>query len=399
MTAACLACGGGLCDEVFAVPDLPLVDSFELTSEQARKVPTHSISIAQCAKCLTLQVVSPPDTGDIYLNYIYESSSSPDLNAHFEKYAKFIRELPIAQKARVLEIGANDGLLLRHLNDLGYSNLTAVDPSPQTARLRVDLPQIRVVNEFFTWDSMRGEPRGQYDLIIANNCFSHIPSLTDTLQLCESLLSPTGILVVEVQSTLDLIQSLVFDFIYHEHYFYHTLASFSRVASMAGLQVFDVTHVPTKGGSYRFVVGRVGARQVRDSILYWEYRERIVNIHSHTTWGVMRDHLQHVKERLNHTLMDFRGEISAYGASATGTVLMRYMGLEQYISVIADDNEKRQGLFSPGSAIPVCSPEQLPESSLCVILAWRHGQKIAEKLRSRGISYLTPLPVLKINGQ
>ena len=399
MKALCLACGGDLGGEVFSTPDLPLVDSFELTPEKASRVPSYPVSIAQCATCFTLQIVSPPDTSEIYRNYIYESSSSPDLDAHFKEYAQFIHRLSIPQNAKILEIGANDGLLLKHLRALGYLDLTAVDPSPQTAQLPSTIPNVRVINNFFSRNAMSGEPRGEYSIIIANNCFSHIPSLAEVLQLCATLLSRKGILIVEVQSTLDRLQSLIFDYIYHEHYFYHSVTSFRRLTRMIGLEVLDVSHVPTKGGSYRLIVGRPDEHATRESVRYWEYRERISNVHARDSWQAMRDHLRQVRSALHSVLSDFPGEISAYGASATGTVLMRYMGIESHIKFIVDDNEKRQGRFSPGAALPVVSSKELTRSNLCVILAWRHRQKIVATLQKAGVPFICPLPILEINGR
>ena len=175
----CQACGGSLGQSLFEIPNLPLVDSFCSSREAAKQVPRYSLSVCQCDDCTTIQIASPPDTSAIYRSYIYESSSSPDLDNHFAAYSRFLDDLTDRKDDAVLEIGANDGLLLRHLVDVGFKNLVAIDPSPQTAL--IEFGEIKVINDFFSDKSVENFKKGSFSIIIANNCFSHISGLIDVL--------------------------------------------------------------------------------------------------------------------------------------------------------------------------------------------------------------------------
>lgn len=396
MKSQCLACGGVLGVDLFSIPDLPLVDSFCTTEDAARSVPVFSITVAQCSTCLTIQLVNPPDTSAIYKQYIYESRSSPDLKEHFAGYASFIKNLGVSKHDKILEIGANDGLLLSELVRCEFCNLTAIDPSPQTAA--ITLEEVSVINDFFSQRAMMGVPRGEFDLIIANNCFSHIPNLCDTLTLCRDLLSERGALIVEVQSTLDLLQDSAFDYIYHEHFFYHTVTSFETLAKLAGLELYDVLHVPTKGGSYRLLFGHPGRHEVAESVRYWLYRESVAGVHSVSPWVAMRRYLDTLSLSINHHLHRDNVVAAAYGASATGTVFLRYMNLEGAVQFIVDDNPKRQNLYSPRAAIPVRDPATLNDSNVCLVLAWRHLGRIAPKLQALNVPFVTPLPIFRAYG-
>lgn len=396
MTSSCLACGGSLGDAMFSIPDLPLVDSFCKSADEARLVPRYSIDLCQCSCCDTIQVASPPDTSPIYKNYIYESGSSPDLLDHFTEYAQFVKNAVGGVGGHVLEIGANDGLLLNQLIEVGFRNLVAIDPSPQTSR--IDLPGVRVINEFFSPQSVsRLEPQS-FSVIIANNCFSHIPDLVAVLELCRGLLEDTGTLFVEVQSTLDLIENVVFDYIYHEHLFYHTAASFEKVAEKAGLELYGIEHVRTKGGSYRLLLGHPMQHARQSELVYWKYREGIAQVNNATTWRTLELYLRSVKAQIHQVLSEMPRPVIGYGASATSTVFLRYMNLESMVSSIVDDNPKRQYLFAPGSAIPTLPPDALERAGVCLILAWRHSALIGPALESRGLAYVIPLPALSVHG-
>ena len=226
MTANCLACGGTLGDVLFTIEDLPLVDSFCASLAQAQSVPRFSVEIRACNDCNTVQIASPPDTSSIYRNYIYDSSSSPDLQVHFRDYVNFILNITGGTNINLLEIGANDGLLLTQLKARGFNSMVAVDPSPQTANIAVE--GVNIINDFFHKSSVSSLEAGSFDIIIANNCFSHIPNLTEVLRLCKYLLSQSGTILIEVQSTLDLVNDCIFDYIYHEHYFLPSI-SFDQI--------------------------------------------------------------------------------------------------------------------------------------------------------------------------
>jgi SAM-dependent methyltransferase len=395
MSHICLACGGSLAPPLFSVRDLPLVDSFCTDVEAARSVPRYSIDLCQCHNCQTIQIASPPDTTAIYKDYIYESSSSPDLLEHFAEYAQFVKSTATNIEDPVLEIGANDGLLLTKLSEAGFKDLTGIDPSPQTRSIKI--PDTKIINDFFNHSSTSDLSPAKFGTIIANNCFSHIPNLDSVLSLCKDLLRPKGMLIVEVQSTLDLVEGLIFDYIYHEHYFYHTVTSFEILTRLSGLELFSVKHVETKGGSYRLLIGHTGANKKDGSVEYWKYRERVAGVHTTGSWQSMREYLDALRKALHEVLAKCGTPIVAYGASATGTVFMRYMDVEDRIDFIVDDNPKRQGLFAPGTGIPVRSVATCNQAGLCVILAWRHARHIIPKVESFGVPYLTPLPMLAIS--
>jgi SAM-dependent methyltransferase len=395
VTINCLACDGFLGEVLFSIPDLPLVDSFCVSRQDALAVPRYSVDLCQCTICSTIQIASPPDTSDIYKNYIYESSSSPDLSDHFSSYAQCISSLATSLDTRILEVGANDGLLLQKLSDVGYTNMLGVDPSPQTAGIAIK--GVEIINDFFSDTSVSDLEPKSIGLIIANNCFSHIPNLSDVLTLCASLLEPAGTVIVEVQSCLALLEGVVFDYIYHEHYFYHSAQSFEKLASMSGLEIYRIDLVPTKGGSYRIFLGHSGCHPIQSSVSFWKFREDLAGIHRHEAWALMTDYLSGIKSSLKSFIHCSGRSLIGYGASATGTVLMRYMDIEESVAAIVDDNVKRQGLFSPGTAIPIKPPSSLKSSDTCLMLAWRHAPFILPKINSMGLDYVVPLPQLTVS--
>ena len=61
----------------------------------------------------------------------------------------------------------------------------------------------------------------------------------------------------------------------------------------------------------------------------------------------------------------------------------------------------KQGLYSPGTHIPVVHPDKIKEDTpdYIFILAWNYADSIIEKesaLREKGVKFIIPVPEVKI---
>ena len=389
----CTACQSGTLGEtLFTIPELPLVDSFSRTLESALATPRVTVDIKSCTVCGTIQVENPVSPEEIYGDYIYESSSSPDLQRHFSEYKEDLLKrglINTKSQRSVLEIGINDGLLAKEILRDTKSSVVGIDPSPQTLALKGELPKLEIINDYFSSKTLAANELGdrRFDLVIANNVLSHIPEMHRVLSTISSVLNESGVLVFEVQSVAHLLERRVFDYIYHEHIFYHSLASLSYLASQANLEIYDVSFFETKGGSYRIYAAKPGAMKSTAELRYYKYYESLIRPNHSSSWTLMTKYLESIKQDIVQQVQVFRernpkGRILGYGACATGTVLQRYFGLENFVDAIIDDNSKRQGLFSPGFGKEVIGASSIGISDLVLVLAWRHYEYFKSKICS-----------------
>jgi SAM-dependent methyltransferase len=388
----CSACKiGTLENNLFTIDNLPLVDSFCKSSTLAKNVNTSSVTIRSCSNCKTLQIDNPVKPEILYENYIYESSTSPDLESHFEEYANDIKARVASNSSRLMEIGINDGLLAFKLINKGFKNITGVDPSPQAGKINNEY--INVYNSFFgSKDTNLALKGNKYEIIIANNVLSHIPDMQNILENVKEYLSENGTFIFEVQSVRHLLENHVFDYIYHEHIFYHSLISLQKLLEFSGLEIIDLSIHEVKGGSYRIFASHKGKNKVKAIVKKELSKEILLELNSHKTWNNMKVYLDTIKTELRNKIEGHHLCVG-YGASATSTVLQRYFELEKNITYIIDDNVKRQGLFSPGYGIPIVSDEILSQKPLVLVLAWRHVRYFQHKLV--GLPKMVPLPTFK----
>src|SRR5258705_10440633 len=98
---------------------------------------------------------------------------------------------------------------------------------------------------------------------------------------------------------------------------------------------------------------------------------------------------------------DRRKRVAGYGASNTVTTLMWQFDLTEKLEFLADDNPRKQGLYSPGAHIPVVASEELyaRRPDHVIILAWNYAEPIVtrhKRFLAEGGEFVIPLPDLKI---
>jgi len=95
-------------------------------------------------------------------------------------------------------------------------------------------------------------------------------------------------------------------------------------------------------------------------------------------------------------------QIVAYGAAAKGNTLLNYCGVgTDFIDYIVDRSPHKQGLYLPGSRIPIHAPERIRETKpdFVVILAWNLKEEVMKSLsdvRSWGGRFVVPIPSVAV---
>ena len=118
--------------------------------------------------------------------------------------------------------------------------------------------------------------------------------------------------------------------------------------------------------------------------------EKSAKIFSENTYDTIKSEISTSKKIISDWIENKKIDkknlkIFGYGASATGTVLCKLLGLDKFLSAIIDDNFLRQNLLSPNSFLPIISLESIvnEENLIIIILAWRFEEQIKKKIREK----------------
>ena len=375
----------------------------ELNEEQQR----FPLDVYFCENCGHVQLLDIVDPKLLFENYVYVSGTSPVFVQHFENYAKTIlSKYPQPSNSLIVDIGSNDGTLLRSFKNLGQRVL-GIDPAKKIAE-KATKEGIKTLSDFFNSDLalLIRKKYGAATIITANNVFAHVDDLKEFVKGVKNLLSPTGIFVFEVSYLVDVIEKTLFDMTYHEHLSYHAVKPLIPFFENNGLQLIETIRIDVHGGSLRGIVQlKGGPHQIADSVRKCIEQEEKMSLDKATTYKEFERNITKQKERLRSLLYEIKSsgkKIAAFGAPAKATTLMYHFEIgPKYIDFIIDDNPLKQGLFSPGMHIPVVPSNWIYEKKpdYLIILAWNFAESIMTKhsdFHESGGQFIIPLPELVV---
>jgi len=402
----CRLCQSPNLELVLPIKASSLADAFIPASRLNEPQERYPLDVFLCKDCSHAQIVDVVDPRILFSNYLYFTSVSLGLVAHFQKYADdIVKRLALAKNSLVIDIGSNEGALLKDFKTHGLRVL-GVDAA-QNIAAKANAEGIETLADFFTLDLARRikKQHGPAAIVTANNVFAHSDILPEMADGIRELLAPDGVFVFEVVYLVDVIRNLTFDTIYHEHLCIHSVKPFEIFFRQHGMELFDVQRIPTKGGSIRgFVQLAGGPNPISPSVAQLIKLEKEVGCDRPVAFQQLNATLEQIKTELVSFLKKMKQEgkrIAGYGASATVTTLMHHFELGDLIDFIIDDDKTRQGLFSPGFHIPVVSAAALAERKpdYVVVLAWQYAKPIIQKNQAyiqQGGHFVIPMPKLEI---
>jgi SAM-dependent methyltransferase len=402
----CILCGTNTVEEFLDLGSTALANKFLSADALATPEPKFPLAVGFCHTCTHVQLTNGVPPQMMFEHYLYVSSASDTLVAHFDELsATLVERLGLNADDRVMDIGCNDGALLRAFRRNGLKAL-GVDPAANLATFTAGDDIDRHVGFFNARSADEIVARwGRQSLITATNTFPHIPLLDDFVAGILKVLAPGGAFVIEAHYLIDILDQLAFDTIYHEHISYWSLGPMVRLFERHGMQVVDAQRLPIHHGQIRVTVQRAGEGSVRPSVAAILEMERVRGLRDFATFEQFARDVQRVKEDLHDRLDDIRrdgGRVAAYGAPAKGNTLISFLdvGLE-HIGYIADRSPLKQGLFTPGSHIPVVAPDRLlaDQPDYVLLLAWNFLDEILPQqaeYRRRGGKFIVPLPKVAV---
>ena len=386
----CRLCNSKKIKMVLEMPSSQPVDNFLNFKNKDLSLPKFKMNLYQCEKCGHAQLLDVVNPNILYGNYVYKSSSSPDLMTHFKLYSKFLADYGYLKKnIKILDIGSNDGLFLDFCKKQNAKTY-GIDPAIEVSKL-AKKNKHKIIVDYLNNNSVKKIKKTfskSFKLITANNVFSHSDNLQDTLRCIRSLLHKDGVYVFEVSYLLDTLNNRVIDYIYHEHLSYHSIRPLRMFLKKQSMYIYDVIKVPTKGGSIRVVCGKNIKKENKDLIQSMEAAEFSFGIYQKKFYKKIKNELNLTKKLLDDWIsknkkMYPKIKFFAYGACATGTVLSSMMGLDKHLSGYLDDNPDKNNYLSPNSFLPVLKMRSIKQikNKVIIILAWRFEKNILKKIR------------------
>lgn len=403
----CRSCGGALTTPFVDLGYMPISNAFRRQSDLVAPEVTYPLRAFVCDECMLVQLEDVASReAHFHDEYAYFSSTSSTWVEHARSFAETVTgRLKLNAQSRVVEIASNDGYLLRNFVQWGIPSL-GIDPAAncaqEAARFGVNT---RVAFFGKTLAEGLAAEGWEADLVVANNVLAHVPDLNDFVSGLARLLKPTGIISLEFPHLLQLMRFNQYDTIYHEHYSYLSASALRPLLNRHGLEILDVERLTTHGGSLRLYVSHrdhaVSSEAVR-LLLDEEYAAGLASLATYEAFGQGVMATKRALLQLLVQLKDAGKTIVGYGAPAKGNTLLNYCGIgRDFLDYTVDLSPSKQGLFLPGSGIPVLKPEVIRQSmpDYVLILPWNIESEIRDQwaeIADWGGRFILPSPVPRI---
>lgn len=361
-----------------------------------------------CHKCYLVQLEEFESPEHIFGDYAYFSSFSKTWLKHVENYTKNILEkFFINSDSLVVEVASNDGYLLQYFQAKNVPVL-GIEPAANVAKVAQE-QGIDTIVKFFGCATAQEltETGHQADLLIANNVLAHVPDINDFVGGMKIILKPTGLITIEFPHLLNLIIKNQFDTIYHEHFSYFSLLTVETIFNHHELKIFDVEEIATHGGSLRIYACHQEdvTKEISPRLESLRKLEQEADLDNLATYSLFGEQVRETKRKLLKFLIEVKEKgksVVAYGAPAKGNTLLNYCGIRRdFIDFTVDISPHKQGLYLPGTHIPIKHPDTIKQTQpdYVLILPWNIRDEIIQQMayiKNWGGKFVVPIPEVEV---
>lgn len=403
----CLICKSEV-ETFISFGKMPIANGF-LTPKQYNDEHFFELKVGHCARCSMIQLTElVEDSKMFHENYAYFSSFSTRMKNHFRDFANHIQNdfgFDLKKDGFVVELGSNDGIMLKNFAEQGIRHV-GIEPSKNVGDEARKIG-VNTLTKFFNEITAKEllVEYGKADAILAANVMCHIANIHSVFAGAHTLLKPNGIFSFEDPYLCDILEKTSYDQIYDEHVFYFSAHSVSYLANMHGLELIDVEHQTTHGGSMRYILALQGARNISNRVVEIKAKEKNAGILASSAFDKFTKNVTVSRDQLNSLLKELKNagkRVAGYGATSKSTTVLNFCGIgPELIQMISDTTPTKIGKMTPGMHIPVVTYDEMRafKPDYIVLFAWNHSEEIMAKEKrfiEEGGKFIQFVPTVKI---
>jgi SAM-dependent methyltransferase len=410
---SCRVCGSTSLTPVISLGEQYLQGSFVKPGKELppqRKIP---MSLVRCdpmrdeKACGLLQMEHSVPPEILYSSYWYRSGTNNTMRNHLKSIVEEAINIIDNPKAVVLDIGCNDGTLLRYYPI--YFTKFGIDPSDVADENNIN--EICFIKDIF--------PSKELTTIMGSNKFDIITSIamfydiedpiSFTVEI-KKILSPDGIWIFEMSYMPSMLKMTAYDTICHEHLEYYSLAVIEKILRQTDMKIFNVVLTDINGGSLRCYATHINNIKYRN----FKFEQNIRQMHREE-FDLELDTdkpYKNFQERINLHRLELKGllrsikkdgkSIHIYGASTKGNTIIQWCEVDnRIIDYAAERNPDKFGASTLGTDIPIISEAEsrAMNPDYYLVLPWHFKKEFVQREKAsldKGIGLIFPLPNIEI---
>ena len=399
----CLSCRKDNLSRILSLGNMYLSDFVD--EKDARKMPKYPLDLILCNHCHLLQIKDVTSQKELYTErYGYYSGINQTMRKELAGIVKAaIKIVPVKKGDIVLDIGCNDGTLLK--NYTGDVIKVGFDPVKKFGKNFNGKNEI-FINDYFNSKKMtKNFSRKKAKIITAISMFYDLKDPNKFLEDIKACLDSNGIFIIQQNYLGKMLEQNAFDNIVHEHIEYYSLLSLKNLLERHGMEITDVIVNDTNGGSFRTFVSLRGKRKPTSRVLKLLEKERKQALDTKAPYLEFSKRIRHNMDRLNKFInaeVKKGKSVYSYGASTRGNTLLQYTKLDKkLISKAVERNPEKWGKVFASVGIPIISEEQARKEKpdYMLVLPWFFKEeflKREKKYLKEGGHFIFPLPEFSV---
>ena len=385
------------------VPPTPVADKYLYQDQLEDDFERVPLDLYRCKACGHVQLLTIVDPATLWSDFTFQTGRTKGLVEHYDRMAEHVVTHYLkGLEGYVLDVGSNDGTLLKQFQSRGFSVL-GVDPAKEIAEKAI-ASGVPTLIDYMTPDFARRilSERGPAKAITATNVFAHADDLKGMLEAIHILLDQNGVFVFEASYLLDILEKNLVGTIFHEHLSYHAVSPLVDFFQAQDMELIAVERNAIQGGS---IVGFVRHKKsnifsMDSSVGSMIKEERDRGINDGNALKRFVEGISLARENIKKALGS-DGRLAGFGSARSATTFLAVYDLGSRIDFIVDDNTDKQNKFTTGNHIRILPVKELYNQmpQMTVILAWVHTKKIIagnRKYIDEGGIFLTLHPEVKL---
>ena len=399
----CRACKKNILKKLFSLGDMSFTGKFPRKDQKIKKKP---ITLVLCKHCELVQLGHNFDLKYLYgPDYGYRTGINKTMLNHVRNVVFYLsKKTKLKKEDFVLDIASNDGSLLNFYK----KNIKTFGIDPILNKYKKNYKNINYkIADFFSARKIKNITNQKFKIITALSVFYDAKDPEFFLKDVQKLLSRDGIFMLELADLHSILKYKMFDTICHEHLEYYSSKVIINLAKKNGLKVFDIKRNDINGGSKQFYMCLDSSKYlVNNKILKNELsEEKRYKLSDPKTFKNFFQEINLIKTKLLSMIKKIKKKgqsIHCYGASTKGNVLLQYFGIDnKFIDFVAERNEKKYNLYTPGTKIKIISEKSSRslKPDYYLVLPWHFKKEIVLREKEaikKGTRFIFPLPRLNI---
>ena len=392
----CLLCKNKNIKEIFSLGNL-FVSNFVKKKDITKGIKAP-LNLLHCKNCSLIQLSHIAPQEIMYRRFYWYRSGVTKIMQHGLKniFTESLKHVKIKKDDVVLDIGANDGTLLKYYKKKNFKTI-ACEPAKN---LQKDLKgrSDYVIKNFWS--------KKELDKVIIKNKLSK-PKLITAIGMFYDLEDPNkfikdaadsldkkGIFIAQLMCLKTMIEKNDIGNICHEHIEFYSLKSLKFLFEKNGLEIFKIEENDINGGSYR--------------IYCKKYKKGSIKLENENVLGLMKTFIKRAKENKKRTMKFISKKVKdgkkiyLYGASTKGNTVLQYYGLNyKKIPFGAERSPEKWGKFTIGTGINIIPEKKARKLNpdYFFVTPWgfiKEFIKREKKWLKNGGTFIIPFPKFKL---